>query len=161
MARYSSLLAVVVLAASSASSAQSNCPEGFRYTGSLSGTGSSMTKLDRRDTLKLPENAKLDESFQQKKVRATNGKSGARSGLRAQDIPKGVLIIPYGTSDQVYEQGWAVSEPELKALHRDESGKVTQYEFGMRLFCQVGDRGANPQFGDCSVTVEVCYKPLS
>ena len=70
------------------------------------------------------------------------------------------LIITYGKSDQVYEQGWSVSDPELKAIERDASGTITQYEFGMKLFCKVGTTGANPHLGECSVNVEVCYKPL-
>ena len=109
--------------------------------------------------VKLPENATLDESFQQKNVRATNGKSGARSNMTAQDIPKGLLIITSGKEDDIYEPGWAVSNPELKAIEHDESGKVARYEFGMELFCKVGSSGANPHFAECSVNAEVCYKP--
>jgi hypothetical protein len=81
------------------------------------------------------------------------------STLRAQDIPKGVLIITYGKSDEIYEQGWAVSDPELRAIEQDKNGKVTRYEFGMKLFCKVGPSGASPHFGECSVNAEVCYKP--
>jgi hypothetical protein len=139
-------------------SAQTNCPQGFNYAGTLSGTGSPTTELDRRETLRLPEDATLDDSFQQKKVRATNGKSGARSSMTAQDVPKGLLIIPHGKSDTLNQQGWAVSDPELKALERDATGKVTRYEFGMKLFCNVG-KGPNPMVGDCSVDVDVCYLP--
>jgi hypothetical protein len=111
-------------------------------------------------TAAFPENATQDESFQQKNVRATNGKSGARSNMRGQDIPKGVLIITSGKEDDVYKPGWAVSDPELKAIERDDSGKVTRYEFGLKLFCAVGSGGANPHFAECSVSAEVCYKPL-
>lgn len=140
--------------------AQSNCPEGFRYAGTLSGTGSVMSSLDKRDTLKLPKNATLDVSYQQKKVRATNRKSGVSSNMRAEDIPKGILIIAHGTSDKVFDQGWAVSDPELKVIENDASGKVTRYEFGMRLMCNVSERAAQPLAGGCSVEVEVCYKPI-
>jgi hypothetical protein len=80
--------------------------------------------------VKLPENATPDQSFQQKNVRATNGKSGARSNMRAQDIPKGILIIPSGESDPVYEPGWAVSDPELKAIERD--GAATSRGISLR-----------------------------
>jgi hypothetical protein len=110
-------------------------------------------------TVKFPENATLDQSFQQKKVRVTNGKSGAHSNLRPQDIPKGVLVVAYGKEDPVYEPGWAVSDPELKGIERDDTGKITRYEFGMRLFCSVGGGGANPHSAACSVNAEVCYKP--
>jgi hypothetical protein len=146
------------LVASTLSRAQSNCPQGFNFAGTLSGTGSATTELDSRMTLRLPEDATLDESFQQKKVRVTNGKSGAHSSMTAQDVPRGLLIITYGKSDPLYEQGWAVSDPELKALARDASGKVTQYEFGMKLFCTVR-KGPNPMVGECAVGVDVCYRP--
>jgi hypothetical protein len=154
-------LPFLVLVFSSWSVAQNNCPEGFRYVGTLSGTGSSSQKLDQRKTLRFRENVTLDESFQQKNVRATNGKSGVKSAMRAEDIPKGVLIIPSGKSDEVYQPGWAVSDPELKGIRRDANGKITLYEFGMKLFCKVGNTGANPQFDECSVNVDVCYKPRS
>ena len=109
--------------------------------------------------MKLPENATPDESFQQKNVRATNGKSGARSNMRPEDVPKGILVITSGKEDKLYEPGWAVSDPELKGIERDNTGKVTRYELGMKLFCKVGSNGANPYFAECSVNAEVCYKP--
>jgi hypothetical protein len=110
-------------------------------------------------TVRFPENATLDTSFQQKKVNATNGKSGARSNLRPEDIPKGILIITYGKEDKIYNSGWAVSDPELKGIARDDKGKIIRYEFGMKLFCAVHSAAANPMVGECSVTAEVCYKP--
>jgi hypothetical protein len=51
-----------------------------------------------------------------------------------------------------------VSDPELKEVKNAE-GKVVRYKFGMHLFCKVGTTGANPQFGECAVEAEVCYKP--
>lgn len=138
---------------------QHNCPEGFRYVGTLSGTGSESNPFDKRVAVKFPGNATLDDSFQQKNVRATNGKSGARSNMRPQDIPKGVLVITSGKEDKVYEPGWAVSDPELKGIEQDNTGKVTRYEFGMKLFCTVASHGANPYFAECSVNAEICYKP--
>jgi hypothetical protein len=110
-------------------------------------------------SLKLPEDATLDESFQQKKVRGTNGRSGASSNLRPEDIPKGILIITTGKEDKVYLPGWAVSDPKLKGIAQDDTGKITLYEFSMRLSCNVQGNGANPLFAECSVNVEVCYKP--
>jgi len=148
----------VVLSLSPWAVGQHNCPEGFRYVGTFSGTGSESNPFDKRMTLKFPKNATFDQSFQQKNVRATNGKSGARSNMTSQDIPKGVLVITSGKEDNIYEPGWAVNNPELKAIEHDASGKVTRYEFGMRLFCKVGISGANPHFGECSVNAEVCYK---
>src|SRR5215472_943966 len=143
-----SLVALAILFFSFAAFAQNNCPQGFALAGTLSGSGAASDPFNKGVTLTLPEDATLDESFQQKKVRATNGKSGAKSNMEAQDVPKGILIIPYGESDQVYAQGWAVSAPSLKAIARDRNGKVTRYEFGMKLYCNVGSTGANPQFGE-------------
>lgn len=153
-------LTFVLLSLSPWAAGQHNCPEGLRYVGTLSGSGSESNPFDKRVTVKFPEDASLDESFQQKNVRATNGKSGAHSNMRPQDIPKGVLVITSGKEDKVYEPGWAVSDPELKGIERDNAGKITRYEFGMKLFCTVGSNGQNPHFAECSVNAEVCYKPL-
>jgi hypothetical protein len=154
------LLALLFCSLSPWAAGQRNCPEGFRYVGTLSGTGSESNPFNKRVTLRFPENATLDESFQQKNIRATNGKNGARSDMRPQDIPKGVLVITYGKEDKIYEPGWAVSDPELKPIEQNESAKVIRYQFGMKLFCSVGSAGANPHFAECSVNAEVCYKPL-
>jgi hypothetical protein len=153
------LLAVVLFSFSPWAVGQHNCPEGLRYVGTLSGTGSESSPFDKRVTVNFPENATLDESFQQKNIPATNGKGGARSTMRAQDTPKGVLVIASGKEDKIYAPGWAVSDPELKAIDRDASGKTTRYQFGMKLFCSVGSGGANPYFAECSVNAEICYKP--
>lgn len=152
-------LTLVLLLLSPWAAGQHNCPEGLRYAGTLSGAGSESNPFDKRMTLKFPENATLDETFQQKNIRATNGKSGARSNMRSQDVPKGVLVIPSGKEDKVYEPGWAVSGPELRAIQQDNTGKTTRYEFGIKLFCSVGGHGANPYFAECSVNADVCYKP--
>jgi hypothetical protein len=72
-------------AMSLSSNAQSNCPQGFVFVGSLSGTVSQTEEFDKRVDLqkKLPEGATLDKSFQQRTVRATNAKG--KANLRAQD----------------------------------------------------------------------------
>jgi hypothetical protein len=156
---YVCFLLAFMLLVSTLNLAQSNCPQGFVYVGTLSGTGSTSQTFDKRVTLRFPPNATLDESFQQQHVRATNGKSGAESSMRAEDIPKGVLVITYGKNDDIYNQGWAVSDPALKLLVLNATRKITRYEFGMKLFCNVGITGANPNFGECTVHAEVCYKP--
>ena len=153
-------LAFVLLSFSPWVAAQNNCPEGFRFVGTLSGTGADLNPFDKREAVKLPENATLDESFQQKNVRVTNGKSGAHSSMQASDIPKGILVITHGKEDEVYEPGWAVSEPELRAIEKDSNGKVTRYEFAMKLFCSVSPHGQNPHYAECSVEADVCYKPV-
>jgi len=152
-------LAFVLLACSPFVAAQDNCPEGFRFVGTLSGTGTDLNPFDKRQAVKLPENATLDESFQQKNVRVTNRKSGAHSNMQASDIPRGILVITHGDEDEVYQPGWAVSAPELKAIEKDSNGKVTRYEFAMKLFCTVSPHGQNPHYAECSVEAEVCYKP--
>ena len=81
-------LALMILTISPWASGQHNCPEGFRYVGTLSGTGSESNPFDQRRSVKFPGNATLDESFQQKNIRATNGKSGVRSNLRPKTYPK-------------------------------------------------------------------------
>jgi hypothetical protein len=159
MIRSALSLALLFLLASTVSRAQDNCPEGFRYAGTLSGHGSSVEGFDARKKLTLRENVTLDESYQQKKLRATNGKNGAHSSMRPKDVPKGLHLVPYGTSQSIYEQGWAVSDPELRALNRDASGNVTRYEFGMKLVCNARTTGGQRAV-DCSVDVDVCYRPL-
>jgi hypothetical protein len=97
MKKHVGFLTVSFLLMSSLSRAQHSCPEGFRYAGTLS--GSSTQTFDKTVFLKLPEYATLDESYQQTEVRATNPKRKAKSNLRPQDIPKGIHIDPYGSSD--------------------------------------------------------------
>jgi hypothetical protein len=149
MRRHVGSLFSILLVASSLALAQSKCPEGFRYVGTLSGNGSTSTPFDERVRIGLPPGARLDTSYQQTEVRASNSRSGIDSKLRPQDIPAGILIIPSGKSDDIYQQGWAVSDPKLES-----NG------FGMRLSCKVGHGGANPYYGECVVDVEVCYRPL-
>jgi hypothetical protein len=84
-------LALLFLLPSPVSRAQNknNCPEGFRYAGTLSGNGSSVDGFDSRQALTLPYNARFDESYQQKELHVTNGKNGVHSSMRPQDVPKG------------------------------------------------------------------------
>jgi len=161
MRRHVGSLFSILLVASSLALAQSECPEAFKSVGTLSGNGSTFSAFDERVQIRLPRSARLDTSYQQTEVRATNGQGGMDSKLRAQEIPPGILIIPSGKSDDTYRQGWAVSDPKLEGFERDANGNITRYMFGMRLSCKVGHPGSNAQVGDCEVNVEVCYKPLS
>jgi len=149
-----SLLPIVLLvpSVSLAQGAHGKCPADFDYVGTIKGTGSFVELLDKKLEIQLPENATLDTSYQQTKVVADGGK-GARSKLRAEEIPKGIHIIPYGQSGE--GKAWAVSDPSLKTVHQDD-GK-TRYVFGMRLHCTVDEFAR--QFGGCAVNVDVCYKP--
>lgn len=153
-------LAFALLSFSSCLAAQNNCPEGFRFAGTLSATGTESSPVDERHAVKLPQNARLDESFQQKNARVTNSKSGARSNMQTQDIPKGILVIAHGKEADTYQTEWAVSEPELKPIEKDSNGNVTQYEFAMKLSCSVKSHSSNPYYDVCSVDAEVCYKPV-
>ncbi|MGD0443626.1 MAG: hypothetical protein ABSA39_06785 [Edaphobacter sp.] len=132
--------------------AQHNCPQGFDYAGALRGTGSYGIAFDERRELTLPLYATIDSSFQQRNVRARAGNGQAKSDLRVTDIPKGILIIPSGSI--LYDNGWAVSAPELKPV-----GEPVQYRFAMKLYCISSSSSSNKHSGGCDVNVDVCYKP--
>ena len=142
------LLMLGLLFTSPLTLAQHSCPEGLKYVGSLSLTGSYGAAEEKKE-IALPEGATVDTSFQQKSVRARNGNKKAQSDLRAEDIPKGILIIPSGTTS--LGKGWAVSKPELKQVQSHQL-------FGMKLYCTTGG-GAYDNMGGCEVQVDVCYKP--
>ena len=133
MMRRIGLLAFVVLFLSSLALAQSNCPQGFVYAGTLSGTGSVVGDFNERRAINLPENATLDTTYQQTTVQSRGGNTRARSDLRATDIPKGIHIIPYGSTD--LQKGWSVSAPTLVSI---QAQGATRYRFGMKLYCTVG-----------------------
>jgi len=109
MATRIGLLFVILLLRSALSLAQHSCPEGFRYVGTLSGTGSYGEFNEWRE-LTLPEGATLDISYQQTAVRARNGNASAKSNLTAADTPKGIHISAAGTTD--FDKGWALSDPK-------------------------------------------------
>ena len=132
--------------------AQHNCPQGFNYAGTLTGTGSYGIAFDERREINLPEDATIDTSFQQSNVRVRAGNPRAKSNLQAKDIPKGILIMTGGST--MYDNGWAVSAPELKT-----EGAPAQYRFGMKLYCISSSSPANMHYGGCDVNVYVCYKP--
>ena len=117
-----------------------------------------MQEFDKKVALRLPQRATLDDSYQQTKVRSTNAKG--KTNLRPEDIPKSILIIPYGSRDKI----WAVSEPQLTKIKEeddDDGISSTRYQFGMHLTCSVHGSPYSQQTGDCDVAVEVCYKPKS
>jgi hypothetical protein len=94
--------------------AQHNCPQGFDYAGTMAGTGSYGVAFDERREVHLPLYATIDTSFQQSTVRAHGGNREARSDLLAKDIPKGIYIIPFGST--LNENGWAVTAPKLTTV---------------------------------------------
>jgi len=136
--------------------AQQNCPEGFRYVGKMSGTGSFGSPFKERRELILPEDATLDTSFQQKQVRSRDGNALAQSKMVATEVPKGILIITHGAT--VYDQGWAVSAPQLRIVQPGDNSHPPRYAFGMMLYCTASPQSGYMQYGGCDVSVEVCYK---
>lgn len=148
MMRPVGFLAFVVFYTSSLALAQHNCPQGFQYVGTLSGTGSIVSEFNERRQINLPQNATLDTTFQQSNIRSHGGSVKPKSELRAKDIPKGILIIPSGSTD--LQKGWSVSDPELVAIKAPGSQSVTGYKFGMKLYCTVGST-VNQNVGGCHV----------
>jgi hypothetical protein len=112
-----------------------------------------MVPFSKRVEINLPENAAPDTSYQQTKVRTEDGDIDEHSNLRAQDIPKGIHIVPYGTTG---DRGWAVSHPDLRVAERQADGRITRYAFGMQLYCMPARL---PTHEACEVNVDVCYKP--
>jgi hypothetical protein len=159
MIRRMRLLSLVVLFMPSFTLAQHNCPQGFQYVGNLSGTGSFGNDFNEKREINLPENATIDQSYQQTRIRSQNGNPRAHSDLLPKDIPKGIHIIPYGSTD--LEKGWAVSAPELtKVIINSQSGESDiRYRFRMKLYCTTGASETTRHSGTCDVTVEVCYLP--
>jgi hypothetical protein len=129
--------------------AQHNCPPGFDYAGALKGTGSYGVAFDERREINLPPYATINTSFQQTSVRARAGNGHAKSDLQAKDIPKGIYIIPSGST--MFGNGWAVSAPELTTV-----GEPARYQFGMKLYCISSASAPTMHYGGCSVSVDVC-----
>ena len=148
-----SLVTLGLLSMSATLRAQHNCPQGFDHAGTLTGSGSYGIAFDERREINLPPDATIDTSFQQKNVRARAGNDRAQSALQAKDVPKGIAIIPGGST--MYDNGWAVSAPELKTV-----GDPARYRFGMKLYCTSSYAGSDMHTGGgCDVNVDVCYKP--
>jgi hypothetical protein len=131
---------------------QHNCPAGFDYAGILKGGGAYGIPFNQVRELDLPSTATIDTSFQQANVRASAGNKEAKSDMRAKDIPKGILIIPSGST--LYDNGWAVSKPELKQV-----GSPARYHFSLNLYCISSSTPPTMHYGGCDVSVEVCFKP--
>jgi hypothetical protein len=128
--------------------AQHSCPEGSRYVGTLSLTGS-YGEAEEKKEIEFPLGATIDTSYQQTSIRPRGGNPKAQSNLRAEDIPRGIQITPSGTTS--LGKGWAVSKPELRQV---KSRQI----FAMKLYCTTGG-GTSDNMGGCEVQVEVCYKP--
>lgn len=157
MIRQARLLAIVVFCTSSLALAQHNCPQSFRYAGTLSGSGSIVSEFNERREINLPQGATIDTTYQQTSVRSHGGSvTPGSDDLRAKDIPKGIHVIPYGSTD--LQKGWSVSAPKLVAIELPGSEGVSRYRFGMKLYCTVGS-AVTQNVGGCGVQADVCYLP--
>lgn len=138
------------------------CPAGFKHADKpLYGEGSWGSNFYGLREVLLPPGEKIDTSYHQPSISAVaNGKSDARSPLVASQVPAGIFIIPSG--DDSANHGWAVHSPVLSAGVADPSTNiVSQWKFGMQLYCTTGSGEIDRTTGGCNVKVEVCYKPLS
>jgi hypothetical protein len=150
--RFSVLMLGTFSAASLLSAQHHNCPTGFDFAGTLHGSGSYGVAFNEIREIDLPPYATIDTSFQQSNVRVRGGSKQAQSNMHAKDIPKGIYLIPSGST--LYDNGWAVSAPELQPI-----GSPTRYRFAMKLYCISSSNTPTMHYGGCDVNVDVCYKP--
>jgi hypothetical protein len=137
-------LALLFLLASAVSPAQNNCPEGFRYLGTLSGYGTSVERFDARRSLLYLRILRSTTHINRKRCAPPTGRTVFIRACVHKMCQRAFISFPYGeNSSSVHGQGWAVSAPQLRALHRHARGKVTRYEFGMKLLCDARTTGAN------------------
>jgi hypothetical protein len=142
------------------------CPGGFTATEKpLYGEGDSRHNFAEYREVLLPVNVRIDRSYHQPALgRVANGQSDARSRLVVSEVPAGLYIIPGG--DDRANHGWAVGdgpEPRIQlapAAWDYATNTITQYKFGMRLYCTTGSSVVDATTGGCNVKVTVCYKPL-
>jgi hypothetical protein len=160
------ILVVVVLGvfACSAPVSFAQC-EGMKYAGEAHGEGSFGSNLYGFGEVLLPLNAKLDASYHQTTIVAVaNGKSSATSRLVASEVPAGICIVPSG--DNTANHGWAVgdgAEPRIQlipATWDTKTNTISQYKFGIRLYCTTGSGELDRTTGGCNAKVAVYYKPL-
>lgn len=139
--------------------------DGLRHAGDAYGTGSYQSDLKAFREVLLAPNVKLDTSYHQPKIDAVaNGKSEARSRLVASEVPAGICIVPSG--DETANHGWAVGdgyEPRIQllpAVWDSNTNTISQYKFGIRLYCTTGSGALDATTGGCNAKVAVYYKPL-
>lgn len=131
---------------------RAQCPGGFQSAGALyAATGPPNNDVKIYKSLLLPAGIHLDKSYQQPSVKGNGGT--ARTDLTADQIPKGILIIPSGNEGN--GSRWAVRHPTLEAAGYDDNDTVTQWKFTIYMYADggsfVGAAGSN-------VNVQVCYK---
>jgi hypothetical protein len=160
------ILVVVALGvfACSAPVSSAQC-EGLQHAGEAHGEGSFGSNLYGFGEVVLPPNIKLDTSYHQTTISAVaNGKSSALSHLVASEVPAGICIVP--TGDNNANHGWAVgdgADPRIQLIPAAwdvKTNTITQYKFGIRLYCTTGSSEFDRTTGGCNAKVAVYYKPL-
>lgn len=137
--------------------------DGLKHAGQVGGEGAFGSNLYAFKEILLPANIKLDTSFHQPSISAVaNGKSDARSRLVASEVPAGICIVPSG--DNNANHGWAVGdgqEPRISlvpAVWDTNTNTISQYKFGIRLYCTTGSGELDRTTGGCNAKVDVFYK---
>jgi hypothetical protein len=94
--RIASLFCFALIAVS-VSLAQTNCPEGLKYAGLLSGSGSYGAPFDQKVFISLPRGAKPDTTYQQKSTCTPRTAVPASLLIYGRRIsPKASMFIPTG-----------------------------------------------------------------
>lgn len=161
--RYWTAVAITLIAVACSGTSWAQC-NGFQYVGQLYGEGSFNSNYYGFREVLLPANAKIDTSYHQPSIAAVaNGKSDARSRFVASEVPPGICIVPAG--DNKANHGWSVgdgAEPRVllsPGAWDMATNTITQYKFGMRLYCTTGSGEIDRLAGGCNVKVDVFYKP--
>jgi hypothetical protein len=149
---------------SSLSGAQ--CPSGLVSVGRIYGAGSFGNNYVAFQEVLLTPNIHIDQSYRQSSIGpVANGKSDARSHFTVSQVPAGIFITPGG--DDSASHGWAVGDGPSPVIQLApaawdlQTNSISQYKFGMRLYCTTGSGEYDRTTGGCNVHVDVCYKPLA
>jgi hypothetical protein len=157
--------AALALSLCQGKTAHAQCPAGLISVGRIYGEGSFGSNLVTYKEILLPAGARIDTSYHQPALSPpANGKSDAHSRLVVSEVPAGIFIVPGG--DDSANHGWAVGdgpEPRIQlvpATWDSTTNTISQYKFGIRLYCTTGSGEADRWTGGCNVHVDVCYKPI-
>lgn len=158
------LLALIALGISAcfAEVSSAQC-DGLQHAGQVYGEGSFNSNFYGFKEVLLPRDVKLDTTYHQPSISAVaNGKSDARSRLVASEVPAGICIVPSG--DNSANHGWSVgdgAEPRIHlipAVWDTNTNTISQYKFGIRMYCTTGSGALDATTGGCNVKVDVYYK---
>lgn len=130
----------------------------------MAGSGAASVPFNRPVTLKLPEYATIDASFQQKEGACDKPQKWCQISDGSWDITREFSFYRVAQAMEC-RRGRAVSEPELKGIDRDANSNITPYEGWDDIYCSVSNSGASPQFGEYSVgsmsATSLCVRPLT